>query len=91
LIFRLVVAGNECIVHAHPRDTLREIVDIAFTCTKHNRRHGYGSAYDGEDKGWQVRDNDGRLLDESMFVADLAYNVGDDKHIWITLPAGTGA
>jgi hypothetical protein len=85
VILHFVVSGNECVVHAHPQDTLRTCVDIAFMCTRYNRAYGYGSPHDGEDRGWEVRDDEGRLLNEDMTVADL----GQNQWIHITLPAGS--
>lgn len=84
MILNFVVAMNECVVHAHPQDTLRTCVDIAFQCTRYKR-----NAFDGESRGWEVRDNEGRLLNEDVIVSDLTSSARE--RIYVNLPAGTGA
>ena len=83
MVFNFVVNGNDCVVHAHPADSLRMLVNIAFTCTRYKRRDQRG-----EDRGWEVRDNAGRLLDESVVASTLDYT---QDAIFINLPAGSGA
>jgi hypothetical protein len=81
MILNFVVNGNYCVVHAHPADALREIVDIALKCTRYTRAN----------LQWEVRDHEGRLLDESIVVSDLAYTSGTDKRIYVSPRAGVGA
>lgn len=82
MILHLVVNGTECVVHAHPSDTLREIVDIALKFT--------GYARDDQHQ-WETRDNDGMLLREDVTIENLAYMNHETDRIYVSLPAGVGA
>lgn len=88
MILKFVVNTAECIVHAHPQDSLRTCVDIAFTCTRYNRNHSFGSPHDGESMGWIVRDREGHLLDEDVEVSTLDYTA---DRIFVQLPVGANA
>lgn len=83
MILNFVVAGNEVVVHAHPDDHVRDVVDIALKCARYTR-----NANDSTPFNWEVRNDLGELLNEDDRVGDVTHI---NQQIFVTLPAGTGA